>query len=106
MAPDHGGRGLGARGDPQLGEDVGQVHLDGLVRHMQPLGDAPVGQALADERGDLLFPAGQRGQRGAARPVAGPRLPRAASAAALTSAARAASRTMPASFRASRAAAA
>ena len=41
---------------------------------MQPLGDAPVGQALADERGDLLFPAGQRGQRGAARPAVGPRL--------------------------------
>ena len=33
-----------------------------------------VGQALADERGDLLFPAGQHGQRGAARPLPCPRL--------------------------------
>src|ERR1700730_9650368 len=54
----------GAGGDAELGEDVGQVHLDGAGGDEQPPGDGVVPQALADEADDLQFGGGQAGPAG------------------------------------------
>jgi len=44
---------LGAGGDAELGEYVGQVHLDGGVSDEQAPGDGVVAQAFPDEADDL-----------------------------------------------------
>ena len=52
---------FGAGGDVELGEDVGQVHLDGAGGDEQPPGDGLVPQAFADQADDLSFGRGQAG---------------------------------------------
>src|SRR5271165_2004200 len=52
---------FGAGGDAELGEDVGQVHLDGAGGDEQPPGDGFVPQALAGQADDLQFGRGQAG---------------------------------------------
>src|SRR5580704_395834 len=55
---------FGAGGDAELGEDVGQVHLDGAGGDEQAPGDGVVPQAFADQPDDIQF---SRGQAGPAR---------------------------------------
>ena len=43
---------LAAAGDPELGVDVGEVSLDGLQRHVEPVRDLPVGLAVRGQPGD------------------------------------------------------
>src|SRR4051794_25404528 len=54
--------GLRTAAHVELGEDAGDVVLDGLLRPEQPVADLPVGQAVADELQDAAFLRGQRGQ--------------------------------------------
>nr|BFE79393.1 hypothetical protein GCM10020093_019940 [Planobispora longispora] len=56
-------RGLGTALHTELGQQVGDVVLDGLLRQVQPLADLPVGQPLADQLQDVPFLVGQAGQR-------------------------------------------
>ena len=49
------GRELCAGGDAELGEDVGQVGLDGAGGHEQSLGDLPIGESGPDQIGDLVL---------------------------------------------------
>ena len=61
------GRGLGAALHAELGEQGGDVVLDGLLGEEQPVADLPVGQALADQLEDAAFLVGERrpaGRRG------------------------------------------
>src|SRR5580704_7217059 len=55
---------FGAGGDAELGEDVGQVHLDGTGSDEQPPGDGVVPQAFGDQADDLQFGGGQAGPAG------------------------------------------
>jgi hypothetical protein len=55
---------FGAGGDAELGEDVGQVHLDGAGGDEQPPGDGIVPQAFGDQADDLSFGGGQAGPAG------------------------------------------
>ena len=50
---------LDAGGDAQLGEDAGDVRVDGAGGDDQPPGDLAVGEALAGQRRDLLLAFGQ-----------------------------------------------
>src|SRR5208282_5517845 len=52
---------FGAGGDAELGEDVGQVHLDGAGGDEQAPGDGVVPQAFADKTDDLQLSGGQAG---------------------------------------------
>ena len=47
---------LGAVGDPELLEDVGQVGLDRSIGDAQPPGDVLVGQPLGHQREHLALP--------------------------------------------------
>jgi hypothetical protein len=49
---------FGPGSDVQLGEDVGQVHLDGAGGEEQPPGDGLVPQALAGQADDLQLRGG------------------------------------------------
>ena len=55
---------LGSTVDSELLADVLQVTVDRALRNKQAIGDRPVGQALGDEGGDLLFSPTQRGAAG------------------------------------------
>ena len=55
---------LGAAFHAELGEQRGDVVLDGLLGEVHPLADLPVGEALPDEFQDLAFLRRQAGQRG------------------------------------------
>jgi hypothetical protein len=55
---------FGAGGDAELGEDMGQVHLDGARSDEKPPGDGVVPQAFADQADDLSFGGGQAGPAG------------------------------------------
>ena len=46
----HGGRGLGAVGGAEFGEDVGHVHAGGFFADEQRVGDLPVRAALRYQR--------------------------------------------------------
>jgi hypothetical protein len=50
--------GLGAVGQPQLGQDAGHVRLDGLLADLQRLGDLAVGAATGQRGQDLQLPRG------------------------------------------------
>jgi hypothetical protein len=52
---------FGAGGDAELGEDVGQVHLDGAGGDEQPPGNGVVPQAFAGQAGDLQLRGSQAG---------------------------------------------
>jgi hypothetical protein len=49
--------------ESELGEDVGDVALDGLTGDYEPVGDRGVGPAFGDESEHLPFPLGQGEQR-------------------------------------------
>ena len=67
------GGGLGPALHAQLGEERGDVVLDGLLGEEEALADLPVGQALADQLKDPPLLLGQPGQRvGALRLIAHP----------------------------------
>ena len=55
---------LGSAVDSELFADVLQVTVDRALRNEQAIRDRPVGQALGDEGGDLLFSPTQRGAAG------------------------------------------
>src|SRR3984957_15016779 len=55
---------FGAGVDVQLGENVGQVHLDSAGGDEQAPGDSVVPQAFADQADDLQFGGGQAGPPG------------------------------------------
>jgi hypothetical protein len=50
---------LGAGGDSELSEDVGEVGLDGGATHEEVAGDLGVGETVGDEGDDLLFGGGE-----------------------------------------------
>jgi len=52
-APQPDGDGMGARARLELGEQVADVRLDGLLGEKQPLADLPVDEAVGDELEDL-----------------------------------------------------
>ena len=49
--------------DVELGQDARHIVLDRLLRQEHPLGDLPVGQALADQVEDLALVVGEFGER-------------------------------------------
>lgn len=61
MARGHGGR-LGPASYAELAEHVCDMMLDGLAAEIETVGDAGVGQALAEERQHLAFPLREGGQ--------------------------------------------
>jgi hypothetical protein len=53
---------FGAGGEAELGEDVGQVNLDGPGGDEQPPGNGVVPQAFADQAGDRCLDDGAQAQ--------------------------------------------
>ena len=69
---------LGAAGDVELLEDVGEVGFDGAPGDVELLGDLAVAVAVGGERGDAVLGGRERARPGRARCGAGGRRPRAA----------------------------
>lgn len=65
----HEHRGLGARFEPQLGQEARDVVLHRLLRQVQAPGDLTVREALRDEVEHTLLLVGERGQLGAQHDV-------------------------------------
>jgi hypothetical protein len=56
---DSNGRGLTAVGDPELGQEIGDVRASSARADEQPLGDLGIGQALREQAEDLLLAASE-----------------------------------------------
>src|SRR5215469_12642217 len=62
-----GGGGLGAVGDIELGQDVGDVHADRFLADEQLLGDTPVAEPVGEKREYLPFSFGEVARRAGLR---------------------------------------